>query len=191
MAFSLRVSASFRFPLYGMHEVSAAQPIGHESFFQPSINPHIPWYRKSNPVSVGCEPLITVVRSAEAVISMSIIVASLVVNVLVAGFFGLATGFNLDWLLPKLDVVFGPDTPARRVLSCLYLAIAAISAVALVVAPLRMNVVVVLLPLQILYKLLTLFFVADARNPVPWWNLVISVLHGASLWVAFSSATVQ
>jgi len=37
MAFSLRVSASFRFPLYGMHGVSATRPIGHESFFQASI----------------------------------------------------------------------------------------------------------------------------------------------------------
>jgi hypothetical protein len=118
---------------------------------------------------------------------MLMIVASLVVNVLVAGCVGLATGFNLNSILPKLDVVFGPDTPARRILSCLYLAIAAISAVALVVAPLRMPIVVVLLPLQILYKLLTLFFVADSRNPVPWWNLAISALHAASLWVAFSS----
>jgi hypothetical protein len=118
---------------------------------------------------------------------MLIIVVSLLVNVLVAGFFGLATGFNLGSLLPKLDIVFGPDTPSRRILSCLYLAIAAISAVALVVTPLRMTIVVVLLPLQILYKLLTLFVVADSRNPVPWWNLVISVLHAASLWMAFSS----
>lgn len=135
--------------------------------------------------------MIFAVRSIGSLIPMSIIVASLVVNVLVAGFFGLVTGFNLDSILPKLDVVFGPDTPSRRILSCLYLAIAAISAVALVVAPLRMNVVVVLLPLQILYKLLTLFFVADARNPVPWWNLVISALHAASLWVAVSSSAVK
>jgi len=99
---------------------------------------------------------------------MPIIVASLVVNVLVAGFFGVATGFNLDWVLPKLDVVFGPDTPSRRILACLYLAIAAVSAVALAVVPLRMSIVVVLLPLQILYKVLTLFFVADGKNPVPW-----------------------
>lgn len=117
---------------------------------------------------------------------MLIIVASLVVNVLVAGFFGLATGFNLTSILPKLDLVFGPDTSSRRILSCLYLAIAALSVVALVVAPLRMNIVVVLFPLQILYKLLTPFFVADSRNPVPWWNLVISGLHAVSLWVAFS-----
>jgi hypothetical protein len=77
--------------------------------------------------------------------------------VLVAGFFGLATGFNLNSILPKLDVVFGPDTPSRRILACLYLAIAAVSAVALVVAPLRMGILVVLLPLQILYKTLTVF----------------------------------
>ena len=117
---------------------------------------------------------------------MLIIFVSLFVNVLVAGFFGLATGFNLNSILPQLDVVFGPDTPSRRILSCLYLSIAAISAVALVVAPLRMSIVVVLLPIQILYKLLTLFFVADSRNPVPWWNLAISLLHAASLWAAFS-----
>jgi hypothetical protein len=122
---------------------------------------------------------------------MLIIVASLVVNVLVAGFFGLAMGFNLNSILPKLDVVFGPDTPSRRILSCLYLAIAAIRAIALMFTPLRMNIVVVLLPLQILYKLLTLFFVANPRNPVPGWNLVISVLHAASLWVAFSSPGVR
>ena len=95
---------------------------------------------------------------------MLIIAASLFVNVLVAGFFGLAMGFNLNSILPKLDVVFGPDTPSRRILSCLYLAIAAISAVALVVAPLRMTIVVVLLPLLLvvllfLVLLLRLFLV--------------------------------
>ena len=122
---------------------------------------------------------------------MPIIVASLVVNVIVAGFFGLATGFSLDSMLPKLGVVFGPDTPARRILACLYLAIAGASVVALVVVPLRMSIVVVLLPLQIAYKMLTLFFVADRKNPVPWWNLVISVLHAASLWAAFSGQGLQ
>jgi hypothetical protein len=70
---------------------------------------------------------------------MPIIVASLVVNVLVAGFFGLATGFSLNSLLPKLDVVFGPDTLSRRILACLYLAIAAASAVALLVVPPRLR----------------------------------------------------
>ena len=122
---------------------------------------------------------------------MWIIVTSLVVNVLVAGFFGLATGFNLNSILPNLNAVFGQDTPSRRILSCLYLAIAAISAVALLVTPLRLNIVVVLLPFQMLYKLMTLYFVAYIRNPVPWWNMAISLLHAASLWVVFSGQGLQ
>lgn len=122
---------------------------------------------------------------------MPIIVASLVVNVLVAGFFGLATGFSLNSILPKLDVVFGPDTPSRRILACLYLAIAAVIAVALLVVPLRMGIVAVLLPLQILYKTLTVFFVADWKNPVLWWNLVICALHAASRWIGFSGQGTQ
>jgi hypothetical protein len=137
------------------------------------------------------EPLIASVRSTELSAFMPIILASLVINVLVAGFFGLATGFSLNSLVPKLDVVFGPDTPSRRILACLYLAIAAVSAVALLIVPLRMGVVVVLFPLQILYKTLTLFFVADWKNPVPWWNLVISALHAASLWIALSGQGIQ
>ena len=118
---------------------------------------------------------------------MPIVIASLVVNVLVAGFFGIVTGFNLSRILPRLDAVFGPDTPARRILASLYLAIAVASLTALLFPPFRMNIVVVLLPLQILYKTVTIFFVADKRNPVPWWNLVISLLHVASLVVVFSS----
>ena len=139
----------------------------------------------------GREPLIASVRSIELSAFMPIIVASLVINVLVAGFFGLATGFSLNSILPKLDVVFGPDTPSRRILACLYLAIAAVSAVALLIVPLRMGIVVVLFPLQILYKTLTLFFVADWKNPVPWWNLVISALHAVSLWIALSGQGIQ
>ena len=122
---------------------------------------------------------------------MPIIVASLLVNLLVAGFFGLVIGFSLRSMLPKLDVVFGPDTPSRRILACLYLAIAAVSAVALLVVPLRMGIVVVLLPLQILYKTLTVFFVGDWKNPVPWWNLAICAIHAASLWIAFSGQGVD
>lgn len=118
---------------------------------------------------------------------MPIVIASLVVNVLVAGFFGIVTGFNLSGILPRLDAVFGPDTPARRILASLYLAIAVASLTALLFPPFRMKIVIVLLPLQILYKTLTIFFVADKRNPVPWWNLVISLLHVASLVVVFSS----
>ncbi len=115
---------------------------------------------------------------------MATIGFSLVVNVLVAGFFGVTLAFGLSRVVPNADAVFGPDSPSRRILACLYLAIAAVSVVALVDPQKRVPIVLVLFPLQIFYKVLTVFVVTDRRNPVPWSNLAISVLHAASLWIA-------
>jgi len=115
---------------------------------------------------------------------VAVIIASLVVNVVVAGFFGVVLAFGLTRILPHADAVFGPDSPSRRILSCLYLAIAIVSVVAIVLPQYRLPIVLVLFPLQIIYKLLTLVIVRDFRNPVPWSNLAISVLHGVSLWLA-------
>jgi hypothetical protein len=114
---------------------------------------------------------------------VAVIIASLVVNVVVAGFFGVVLAFGLTRILPHADAVFGPDSPSRRILPCLYLAIAIVSVVAIVLRQYRMPIVFVLFPLQIVYKVLTVVVVRDLRNPVPWCNLAISVLHGASLWV--------
>ena len=50
---------------------------------------------------------------------MFLILLSLIVNILVAGYMGTAIGFSLNRALPRLDEVFGPDTPARRILACL------------------------------------------------------------------------
>jgi hypothetical protein len=116
---------------------------------------------------------------------MTIILLSLFVNVFVAGYMGTVIGFSLNRALPRLEEVFGPDTPSRRILACLYLAIAAVSIVAIAVGAFRLPIVRVLLPLQIFYKLLTLILVTDRKNPVPWTNLAISGLHAVSLYVAF------
>ena len=116
----------------------------------------------------------------------SLSLASLVVNIAVAGFMGAALGFGLKSLLPGMDIVFGPDSPSRRILASIYLAIAATSGVALVHAGVQRPIASVLLPLQIGYKLLTLAFVADRSNPVPWANLAISVLHGTTLWAMWA-----
>lgn len=105
-------------------------------------------------------------------------------NVLVAGYIGVAIGFSLDRALPRLDEVFGSDTPGRRILACLYLAIAVVSVVAIASGNLRLSIIWVLFPLQIAYKLLTLFFDCDRKNLVPWCNLVISALYASSLYVA-------
>ena len=81
---------------------------------------------------------------------MFLILISLIVNVLVAGFMGTAIGFSLNRALPGLDKVFGPDTPARRILACLYLAIAVASIVAIASVNLRLPTIWVLFPLQVL-----------------------------------------
>ena len=108
---------------------------------------------------------------------MSIVAISHVVNVLVAGIIGLAILGGS----PRMTSVYGEDSPARRILACLYLAIAAASVYALLDPERLIAVAVVLFPIQIVYKLLTLVAVRDRRNPVPWWNLAISVLHTVSL----------
>ncbi|MEI7927731.1 MAG: hypothetical protein WCH40_04215 [Verrucomicrobiales bacterium] len=117
---------------------------------------------------------------------MTLILLSLVVNVLVAGYMGFAIGFRLNRMLPGLDEVFGPDSTSRQILACLYLAIAVCSVVALADSSLRLRIIVVLFPLQIFYKVLSAFLVTDRRNPVPKANLAISVLHGVSLYYAFT-----
>jgi len=117
---------------------------------------------------------------------MPFILLSLVVNVLVAGYMGLAIGFRLNRMLPRLDEVFGPDTTSRQILACLYLAIAASSIFALADSSLRLRIVVVLFPLQIFYKVLSAFLVTERGNPVPKANVAVSLLHCISLWFALT-----
>ena len=117
---------------------------------------------------------------------MNFMLLSLVVNVLVAGYMGLAIGFRLKQMLPRLDEVFGPDTTSRQILACLYLAIAVCSIVALADSSIRLPIIVVLFPLQIFYKVLSAFLVTERSNPVPKANLAISMLHCVSLYFAFA-----
>jgi hypothetical protein len=107
---------------------------------------------------------------------MGWLVASHVVNVVVAGIVGilLLSGSG------RMQSVYGADAPARRILACLY-AIAASSAWALLDAQRLVVTAQVLFPLQILYKLATVFAVRDRHNPVLWWNVGISVLHAVAL----------
>jgi hypothetical protein len=117
---------------------------------------------------------------------MFFILLSLVVNILVAGYMGLAIGFRLKQMLPGMDEVFGPDTTSRQILACLYLAIAVCSIVALADSSLRLPIILVLFPLQIFYKVLSAFLVTERNNPVPKANLAISILHCVSLYFVFT-----
>ena len=111
---------------------------------------------------------------------MKIVYLSHIVNVLVAGMMGTLLFFNST--SPIIEV-FGPITPARQILSCIYLSIAVMSSVALISKSKTTSIAVVLFPIQIVYKILTLIAVSDVLNPVPWSNLAIGILHAYSLYL--------
>jgi hypothetical protein len=115
---------------------------------------------------------------------MKIIYLSHIVNVLVAGMMGTLLFFNST--SPIIEV-FGPLTPARQILSCIYLSIAIMSSVALVSKSKIITIAIVLFPMQIVYKILTLIAVSDKLNPVPWSNLAISILHIFSLYLIYKN----
>jgi hypothetical protein len=107
---------------------------------------------------------------------MTLIITALVINVLVAGFWGV-------FLLTRRHAAvatFGPDSPARRILACLYLAIAGASMTALVFPFTTTAVITTLFPLQIGYKLLTVLTLPSPRHPVAMSNLVITLLLAAA-----------
>lgn len=80
----------------------------------------------------------------------------------------------------RMSQVYGSDSAARRILTCVYLSIGTLSVAALA-TPVKVEIAWVLFPMQIFYKLLTLPVVADTSNPVPWANVAISVLHAVTL----------
>jgi hypothetical protein len=108
----------------------------------------------------------------------------LCINIGVAGFIGIALQFNIAYSrLASLDV-YGPDSGARRILTCLYLTIAILSTYALFHPSLeeKVRVVTILFPFQIIYKLMTLIIVNNVKNPVPWFNLIIAMYHSFVLY---------
>ena len=92
--------------------------------------------------------------------------------------------FNSD---SQIIEVFGPPTPARQILSCVYLSIAIMSSVALISKRKTISIAIVLFPVQIVYKILTLIAVSDILNPVPWSNLAVSILHAYSLYLIYKN----
>ena len=115
---------------------------------------------------------------------MKFVYLSHIVNVLVAGMMGTLLFFDSN---SQIIEVFGPETPARQILSCVYLSIASMSSVALISKHKTIGIAVVLFPVQIVYKILTLFAVSDMLNPVPWSNLAISILHAYSLYLIYKN----
>jgi hypothetical protein len=115
---------------------------------------------------------------------MLIITTSYIVNIAVAGMMGTLLFLNLGERITK---VFGENTAARQILACLYLSIAIFSTIGLFNHEYFIQIALVLFPLQIVYKLLTLIAVKDKKNPVPYYNLGISILHMFSIWFIVSN----
>jgi hypothetical protein len=91
--------------------------------------------------------------------------------------------FNVKGKLEKRILkVFGKNTSGRQILSCLYLSIALFSVIGLFNENYFLNLGLCLFSFQILYKTLTLIAVKDKRNPVPYANLAISILHVFSVY---------
>ena len=84
---------------------------------------------------------------------------------------------------PRLTWVFGPDSTARQILTCLYATILIASAGALTVGAGRWSVPLAwgLFGAQILYKTLSLVVIRDRRVPVYWFNLGVAALHAVTL----------
>lgn len=109
---------------------------------------------------------------------MLIVTVSHLINVLIAGVMALLLMVDEH----HMKRVFGDSTPARQILSSLYMAIAVASFVALIVPQYSIAIALVLFPIQILYKLSTLVTVSSKNNPVIWCNFGISIVHAASLY---------
>jgi hypothetical protein len=97
--------------------------------------------------------------------------------------------------VPAMRASFGPDSPARRFLACLYATIALASAAALAAQAaanpaLSILIASVLFPMQIVYKLATLPAVGWA-NPVVKSNLAIALLHTATLVILWQGGSLR
>ncbi|MEP5760116.1 MAG: hypothetical protein ABJ327_12565 [Litoreibacter sp.] len=113
---------------------------------------------------------------------MPFIVVSLMVNIVVAGLLPIA-------LLGRgalMQGAFGPDTPSRRILACMYGTIALVSLGALVSVPtlgsteIMIHTALVLLPFQIIFTFMTVALIGQ-RNAVATGNIIIAALHGGAL----------
>ena len=115
---------------------------------------------------------------------MTLIALAFAVNVAVTG----TLVALLARRVPRMEVVYGGDTPARRILGCLYGAIGLVSLTGLGLmaagqAEAAALLAVGLFPVQIAYKLATVPSVG-LRHPVVLANLAITVLLVPAWWAA-------
>ena len=112
------------------------------------------------------------------------VTASLLINILVL----IPVCSGLLFKVSRFDLVFGIDSTARQILSCIYLAILAFS-LAILMFPENISAFLVpLLSLQVFYKLTSVVVIKDKKTPVLWFNLVIAVFHSMTLFFSLSKS---
>ncbi len=114
---------------------------------------------------------------------MILVYFSLAINILVAGFWATVLSCNIKSI--PADRAFGIDTVARRILGNLYLAIAIASIVSVALPTLLPQIIIVLFPIQILYKVISFITAQNKHNPVIISNVCIATLHIISLFVLY------
>ncbi|NNE50938.1 MAG: hypothetical protein HKN30_00870 [Sulfitobacter sp.] len=104
----------------------------------------------------------------------------------------IALTFSVAWAIRRdgtvIEEAYGPDSPARRILACVYVAIGLVSLYGFLQlgygrTDIAIAVALTLFPLQIIYKVLTAI-VVGFRNPVVIANLGVVWLLGATLLFA-------
>ncbi len=114
-----------------------------------------------------------------------LIYISLIINILVAGFWGVVLFRNI---LPNISKkAFGLDSQGLRILSSIYITIALFSVVAIFSTEYRFNILIILLPLQIVYKLISPFAVGTYKKPVVISNIIIAIIHSITLYFMYIS----
>lgn len=78
--------------------------------------------------------------------------------------------------------VFGPQSTARQILLCIYLAILAASITAMSNSYRMVAIAVPLLAIQVFYKTLSVFIIIDKSTPVLWFNLAIAIFHAWTIY---------
>lgn len=89
----------------------------------------------------------------------------------------------------SMNAVFGTDTTARQILTCMYLTIIVISSYALIDVKQAVAIGTILFPFQIIYKVLSLILIKNKKVPVYWFNLFVAVFHSVTMIVIYYQGT--
>jgi len=116
------------------------------------------------------------------------LIAALILNIAILApvIWALAT------VSPGMDAAFGPETDARRILTCVYAAIAMVSAALIGLHSLghvwAVPMTLALFGVQISYKLATVW-VVGVSNPVVMTNILVVVVQIATVLVALRAGS--